>query len=178
MLRRSLVASRPVLPHAARPQQVAARPSGALCAPARALLCRPRKCACQFSTKVSGDSAKEFLPESKAPSQDHEVQDWLKKAVQENKVLLFMKGTPEAPQCGFSRKVAVILKEHKASFSSADVLSSPEIREGIKVFSNWPTLPQLYIGGEFIGGCDIVSDMAASGELKGKLEKAGAVKKL
>ena len=89
-----------------------------------------------------------------------------------------MKGTPEAPQCGFSRKVATILKEHNASFASANVLNSEEIREGVKVFSQWPTIPQLYISGEFIGGCDIVSSMAESGELKEKLDKAGVVRKI
>jgi len=88
-----------------------------------------------------------------------------------------MKGTPEAPQCGFSRKVAIILKEHNAAFSSANVLNSPEIREGIKAFSKWPTLPQLYINGEFVGGCDIVTSLAESGELKTMLEKAEAVRK-
>jgi monothiol glutaredoxin len=129
--------------------------------------------------KVSSeDSARDFHPEQHkkvALNSDDEVQAWLKQAVADHKVLLFMKGSPEAPQCGFSRKVALILKDHKATFSSVDVLKSPEIREGVKTFSNWPTIPQLYIGAEFVGGCDIVTSLAESGELKKQLEAVNAI---
>ena len=81
-----------------------------------------------------------------------------------------MKGTPEMPQCGFSQKVTDILKGMNVDFSSFDVLSDESIRQGIKEFANWPTIPQLYIGGKFVGGCDIVEQMASNGELKNLLE--------
>jgi len=87
-----------------------------------------------------------------------------------NKICLFMKGTPEAPQCGFSLAVSNILKNLKADFKGINVLENTEIREGIKVYSEWPTIPQLYIGEEFIGGCDIVKEMFEKGELQKKIE--------
>ena len=80
-------------------------------------------------------------------------------------VFLFMKGTPQAPQCGFSARVVSILGRLVPAFGSHDVLSDPEVREGIKEFSEWPTIPQLYVNGEFMGGCDIIEEMYASGEL-------------
>jgi monothiol glutaredoxin len=80
-------------------------------------------------------------------------------------VVLFMKGTPMAPQCGFSAAVGRILMQLGVAFSSVNVLEEPEIREGIKAYADWPTIPQLYIGGEFVGGADIVRDMMVSGEL-------------
>ena len=80
-----------------------------------------------------------------------------------------MKGTPDMPQCGFSMTVTNILKQLKVKFNGIDVLADPEIRQGIKDFSNWPTVPQLYIKGEFIGGCDIAKEMYENGELKKKL---------
>ena len=82
-----------------------------------------------------------------------------------NRAVLFMKGTPRAPQCGFSAQVVQILDELLPGYETVDVLRSPEIRDGIKEFSQWPTIPQLFVGGEFIGGCDIVREMNASGEL-------------
>ena len=81
-------------------------------------------------------------------------------------VVLFMKGTPEMPQCGFSMTVSNILKELKVKFNGVNVLADPEIRQGIKDFSNWPTVPQLYVKGEFIGGCDIAKEMYEKGELQ------------
>lgn len=91
----------------------------------------------------------------------------LKTLVSENKVVLFMKGSPEMPQCGFSRTVCQILEaENISDFTYVDVLKSPEVREGVKKFSDWPTVPQLYVNGEFIGGCDIVTGMYKEGELK------------
>ena len=89
--------------------------------------------------------------------------------INNNNVVLFMKGTPEMPQCGFSMTVSNILKKLNVKFSGIDVLADPEIRQGIKDFSNWPTVPQLYIKGEFIGGCDIVKEMYDNRELKKKL---------
>ena len=83
-----------------------------------------------------------------------------------NRAVLFMKGTPRAPQCGFSAQVVQILDELLPSYETVDVLRSPEIRDGIKEFSQWPTIPQLYVGGQFIGGCDIIREMNASGELQ------------
>ena len=90
--------------------------------------------------------------------------------LKDNKVTLFMKGTPEVPQCGFSLAVSNVLKHLKIGFKGINVLENPEIREGIKVFSDWPTIPQLYIGEEFIGGCDIVKEMFEKGELQKILE--------
>lgn len=85
--------------------------------------------------------------------------------VKENPVVLFMKGNKEFPQCGFSARVVQILNQHEANFVTRDVLSDPVLREAIKQFSDWPTLPQLYIKGEFVGGCDIVTEMAQKNEL-------------
>ena len=82
-----------------------------------------------------------------------------------NPVVLFLKGTPEAPQCGFSAKTAAALDATGASYAHVNVLADPEIRDGIKLYGDWPTIPQLYIHGELVGGCDIVTQMAASGEL-------------
>jgi len=80
--------------------------------------------------------------------------------------MLFMKGTPEQPQCGFSARVAMILQDFGKPFASFDVLSDPGIRQGIKEYANWPTIPQLYVGGEFVGGSDIVSEMYMNEELQ------------
>lgn len=85
--------------------------------------------------------------------------------VKENPVVLFMKGNKEFPQCGFSARVVQILNQHEANFVTRDVLADPVLREAIKQFSDWPTLPQLYIKGEFVGGCDIVTEMAQKNEL-------------
>ena len=87
-----------------------------------------------------------------------------------NRVMLFMKGIPEAPMCGFSKTVADILKQLNVEFGSADVLENMELREGIKGFSDWPTIPQLYVDGNFIGGCDIAVEMYQSGELQPLLQ--------
>ena len=86
--------------------------------------------------------------------------------VAQNRVVLFMKGTRQMPQCGFSAQVVKILNELQPSYETVDALRSPEIRDGIKAFSEWPTIPQLYVDGQFIGGCDIVREMHASGELQ------------
>jgi len=89
----------------------------------------------------------------------------IRSLVDANKVILFMKGNPDAPQCGFSAQVVGVLGRLLPDFASADVLSDPELRTGIKSFSDWPTIPQLYVDGEFVGGCDIVLEMYESGEL-------------
>ncbi|MDA8232097.1 MAG: Grx4 family monothiol glutaredoxin [Magnetospirillum sp.] len=90
----------------------------------------------------------------------------IKQDITENDVVLYMKGTPMFPQCGFSAAVVQVLSDLGVKFKGVDILVDPSLRDGIKQFSNWPTLPQLYIKGEFVGGCDIVREMAAKGELQ------------
>ena len=101
------------------------------------------------------------------------VRERIEKLINENPVVLFMKGAPEAPQCGFSSQVVQILDFLGAPVVGVDVLADPEIRQGIKEFSNWPTIPQLYVKGEFVGGCDIAREMFQSGELAALLAQAG-----
>ena len=102
------------------------------------------------------------------------IHDKIKEMIDNNNVLLFMKGTKDFPQCGFSGRVAHILKELEVEYHDVNVLADPELREGIKTFSNWPTIPQLYVKGEFMGGCDIVVEMSGNGELKELLCNSGA----
>ena len=97
----------------------------------------------------------------------------IKQDVTSNPVVLYMKGTPVFPQCGFSAAVVQILTELGVKFKGVDVLTDPEIRQGIKEYSSWPTIPQLYVKGEFVGGCDIIREMAETGELKQLLETNG-----
>ena len=97
----------------------------------------------------------------------------IQKSIDSSEVMLFMKGTPLFPQCGFSARVVQILKHAGVPFASVNVLEDPEIRDGIKEFSNWPTIPQLYIKGEFVGGCDIITEMYQSGELNALLSEKG-----
>ena len=104
---------------------------------------------------------------------DTTVQDRIQQEVSETPVVLFMKGSPVFPQCGFSAAVVQILSQLGVKFKGIDVLSNPEVRQGIKDFSNWPTIPQLYVKGEFIGGCDIVREMYETGELKEVFEQKG-----
>ena len=105
------------------------------------------------------------------------VHDRIQSEVSSNDVLLFMKGTPVFPQCGFSAATVGILSNLGVKFKAIDVLKDPEIRAGIKEFSNWPTIPQLYVKGEFVGGCDIVREMFQSGELAAHLTDAGVALK-
>ena len=95
-----------------------------------------------------------------------EIKEKIKNLINENKVCLFMKGTPEAPQCGFSMAVANVLKHLNVNFKGINVLEDANLRQGIKDFSDWPTIPQLYVKQEFVGGCDIVKEMFEKGELK------------
>ena len=104
---------------------------------------------------------------------DQIVKDKIDSEIKNNDVCLFMKGTPDAPQCGFSMTVSNILKMLEVNFKGVNVLENQSIRDGIKQFSDWPTIPQLYIKGEFIGGCDIVKEMYENGELKKILEDKG-----
>ena len=104
-----------------------------------------------------------------------DVQDFLRQTVTDNPVVLFMKGTAQFPQCGFSGKAIQVLKTNGVrQVTTVNVLDDDEVRQGIKEFSNWPTIPQLYIKGEFIGGSDIISELSESGELKQLLTDAGA----
>ncbi|MEM1352360.1 MAG: Grx4 family monothiol glutaredoxin [Pseudomonadota bacterium] len=97
----------------------------------------------------------------------------IKETITENDVVLFMKGTKEMPQCGFSSRVAGVLNYMGVAYSDVNVLSDDAIRQGIKDFSDWPTIPQLYVKGEFVGGCDIITEMTLSGELDTLLEENG-----
>jgi monothiol glutaredoxin len=101
------------------------------------------------------------------------VFDRIKDEVAQNQVTLFMKGTPVFPQCGFSAQVVQILTQIGVKFKGVDVLADPEIRQGIKEFSQWPTIPQLYVKGEFVGGCDIIREMYEAGELQDLLKEKG-----
>lgn len=106
-------------------------------------------------------------------SDQQAVQDWIKKTVASNDVVLFMKGTKKFPQCGFSAQVAQILSLVNVDYKDINVLEDMSIREGVKAYTNWPTIPQLYVKGEFIGGCDIVREMYEQGELQQLLEEKG-----
>ena len=97
---------------------------------------------------------------------DQQTNELIKKEIENNDVCLFMKGTPDAPQCGFSMAVSNILKILEVNFKGINVLENQNLREGIKEYSDWPTIPQLYVKNEFIGGCDIVKEMFENGELK------------
>ena len=101
---------------------------------------------------------------------DQQTNDLIKGEIENNDVCLFMKGTPDAPQCGFSMAVVNIFKILELNFKSVNVLENQNIREGIKVYSDWPTIPQLYVKNEFIGGCDIIKEMYENGELANLLE--------
>ena len=104
---------------------------------------------------------------------DDNTKSLIQNHIDNNEVCLFMKGTPDAPQCGFSMAVTNMLKLLEVNFQGVNVLEDQNIREGIKIFSDWPTIPQLYIKKEFVGGCDIVKEMYENGELKKVLENKG-----
>ena len=104
---------------------------------------------------------------------EQQIKDQIENEISNNEVCLFMKGTPDAPQCGFSMAVSNMLKILEVNFKGVNVLENEHIRQGIKEFSEWPTIPQLYIKKEFVGGCDIVKEMYESGELKKILEDKG-----
>ena len=104
---------------------------------------------------------------------DQQTNELINKEIESNEVCLFMKGTPDAPQCGFSMAVSNMLKILEINFKGVNVLENQQLREGIKKYSDWPTIPQLYIKKEFVGGCDIVKEMYENGELKKILENKG-----
>ena len=103
-----------------------------------------------------------------------EVNERIKKQLESSPVLLYMKGTPDFPQCGFSAKTVSVLRAAGAKFAYINIFEDPEIREGLKVYSSWPTFPQLYVNGELVGGCDIAVELYESGELKQMLDEATA----
>ncbi len=102
-----------------------------------------------------------------------DINEFIDNAVKSNDVFLFMKGTPDFPQCGFSNQIVQILNYLGVDYKSANVLADQELREAIKVYTNWPTIPQLYVKGEFVGGADIVREMFQSGELQTHLSESG-----
>jgi len=102
---------------------------------------------------------------------EEQIKNQIEKEISTNEVCLFMKGTPDAPQCGFSMAISNMLKILEVNFKSVNVLENEQIRQGIKEFNEWPTIPQLYIKKEFVGGCDILKEMYENGELKKILEK-------
>jgi len=102
---------------------------------------------------------------------DEAIFQRIERDVREHPIVVYMKGTPARPQCGFSAATVRVLQELGVPFESRNVLEDPELREAIKRYSSWPTIPQVYIGGEFVGGCDIVRELAASGELAEKVKK-------
>jgi monothiol glutaredoxin len=135
--------------------------------------------AASFAT-TSKDSDADFQPKvsSTVDQSYEEVKSKISNLVKSNPVVLFMKGSPDSPQCGFSRAVVKILAaEEVDDYVYADVLKSPSLREGVKKFSDWPTIPQVYVKGEFVGGCDILTEMHKSGELKKLLTERGVVAK-
>ena len=115
------------------------------------------------------------FPASDAPVPNPEVRDFIAKTIAEHPVVLFMKGVPDAPRCGFSSVVVQILDHVGAEFVGVDVLQDDALRDGIKLFSDWPTIPQLYVKGEFVGGSDIVREMFQAGELKTLMVEQGLV---
>ncbi|PQA86701.1 Grx4 family monothiol glutaredoxin [Hyphococcus luteus] len=102
-----------------------------------------------------------------------DIHDAIKAQIDANPVMVFMKGTPQFPQCGFSSVVVQILDHLGVDYHAANVLESDDLRQGVKTFSDWPTIPQLYVKGEFVGGCDIIREMFEQGELRGFLEEKG-----
>ncbi len=104
---------------------------------------------------------------------EEETKNKIQEEIENEDVLLFMKGSPMFPQCGFSAAVIQVLSHLQVKFSSVNVLEDPDIRDGIKQYSDWPTIPQLYVKGEFVGGCDIIREMYETGELKTFLEEKG-----
>ena len=104
---------------------------------------------------------------------ENSVKEKIETLINENEVMLFMKGTPEMPQCGFSAAVVGVLNHLGIKFSTVNVLENENIRQGIKEYANWPTIPQLYVKGEFVGGCDIIREMYESGELNELISSKG-----
>jgi monothiol glutaredoxin len=134
--------------------------------------------AIKFARAFSSDAGHDdFAPKKKAPEPEgmDKVIDMIKSQVGENEIMLYMKGTPSSPQCGFSGQSVRILHALGVDFSSVNVLEYPMIREGVKQYSQWPTIPQLYVKGEFVGGCEIMTDMFQDGDLEKLLKDEGLI---
>jgi monothiol glutaredoxin len=120
----------------------------------------------QFDPIPMAGSAPAAAPAAAEPAETSPIRDAIKEAIAEHDVILFMKGTPEAPACGFSARTVAILQSLEVPFAAVDILPDPRIREELSAISEWPTIPQLFKGGELVGGCDIVTEMYESGELE------------
>lgn len=129
-----------------------------------------------FSTSVPNDpdTHEDFRPTSKIDNSDISLQDLVQKDVKENPVMLYMKGVPEAPRCGFSSLAVRVLQEYSVPIGARNILEDPELKNAVKSFSHWPTFPQIFINGEFVGGSDIILNMHQNGELKEKLKDVQA----
>jgi monothiol glutaredoxin len=156
----------------ARVAVTAPRAATHLAAGVRAAPLLPLRTARMLSDGMHDD----FKPQQKRSyaNEAGDVHAQIKADIEKHKVVVYMKGVPDAPQCGFSNAVVQVMKAENVQFEAFNVLADPDLREGIKSFSNWPTIPQVYVDGEFIGGCDITIEMYKSGELKTILEEAGA----
>lgn len=150
-------------------------PLAAACSPARSPpRARPPAGPARARSDVSSDDSHDDFKPRVVGGPDAPAADRIAAAVAEHAVFVFMKGHPSAPMCGFSNMACRVLDAHGARYGSADVLADAELREGVKQFTKWPTIPQIFIGGEFVGGSDILMAMHTSGELEAALAKAAA----
>eukprot|EP00262_Sarcandra_glabra_P017176 TRINITY_DN57_c1_g1_i1.p1 TRINITY_DN57_c1_g1~~TRINITY_DN57_c1_g1_i1.p1 ORF type:complete len:173 (-),score=37.89 TRINITY_DN57_c1_g1_i1:179-697(-) len=124
----------------------------------------------RYSTTGDPDTHEDFQPTNKLASSGLSPQTIVEQDVKENVVMIYMKGVPDAPRCGFSALAVRVLKEYGVPLSARNILEDPELKNGVKAFSHWPTFPQIFIKGEFVGGSDIILNMHQSGELKEKLK--------
>jgi monothiol glutaredoxin len=122
------------------------------------------------SVGLRADASRKAVPQKDA---NMSIEQFIDHEVKSNDVVLFMKGTPQFPQCGFSGQVVQILDHVGVGYKGLNVLESADLRDGIKTYSNWPTIPQLYVKGEFVGGCDIIREMFQAGELQGLMKEKG-----
>src|SRR5271167_575025 len=133
--------------------------------------CRPARQ--RTNPRIEAERHHPSFLKPRTETMDITVQERIRQEITDTPVVLYMKGSPVFPQCGFSAAVVQILSHLGVKFKGVDVLADPEIRQGIKEFSNWPTIPQLYVKGEFVGGCDILREMFETGELRQFLEEKG-----
>ncbi|XP_011087986.1 monothiol glutaredoxin-S15, mitochondrial [Sesamum indicum] len=127
----------------------------------------------RFSTTVPNDpdTHEDFRPTSKIENSSVSLKEIVEQDVKENPVMIYMKGVPDLPRCGFSALAVRVLKEYNVSLSARNILEDPELKTAVKSFSHWPTFPQIFINGEFVGGSDIILNMHQTGELKEKLKE-------
>lgn len=124
----------------------------------------------RFSTNVPDDTHEDFRPTVKTESSGVAIKDIVEQDLKENPVMIYMKGVPDLPRCGFSALAVRVLKEHNVPLSARNILEDLELKNAVKAFSHWPTFPQIFINGEFVGGSDIILNMHQTGELKEKLK--------